>query len=102
MRVRHVTDEAIFWSLGRGEGDEVLGVEVRIEGSGNLSRRIISRGKYGKERILFVEKYSPEEYKGIIRSECALISSAEMEGNDEAATLIIKAIELLRRACERL
>lgn len=25
MRVRHLTDREIFWSLGRGEGDEIIG-----------------------------------------------------------------------------
>lgn len=101
MRVRHVTDRAIFWSLGRGEGDEIIGVEVSLEGKENVSRRIISRGKYGRERVVFKESYSVEDYKGIIRSEAAFLSSAEIADKD-LMLLIMETIESLRRVCERL
>ncbi|NHV60396.1 MAG: hypothetical protein HA492_03155 [Candidatus Verstraetearchaeota archaeon] len=101
MRVKHVTDRAIFWSLGRGEGDEVIGVEVSLEGEGRVSRKIVSRGKYGKERTVFLGRYSADEYLGILRSESALLSSSKGEDRD-VMTLIVEAIELLRRASEKI
>ncbi|MCX8182078.1 MAG: hypothetical protein N3D12_03055 [Candidatus Methanomethyliaceae archaeon] len=101
MRVRHVTDRTIFWTLGRGEAEEIMGVEVSLEEEGKVLRRIVARGKYGRERTVFTERYSVDEYQGIIRSESALISSAEVADRDPM-TLIVEAIELLRRAYERL
>ncbi|MEM3039721.1 MAG: hypothetical protein QXO54_02820 [Candidatus Methanomethylicaceae archaeon] len=101
MRVRHVTDREIFWSLGRGEGDEIIGVEISLEGKENVSRRIISRGKYGRERVVFQESYLIEDYKAIVRSEAAFLSSAERVDKD-LMLLIMEAIESLRRVCERL
>lgn len=101
MRVRQVTDRAIFWSLGREGGDKVAGVEVSLEGKGRVCRRIISRGKYGRESILFEERYAADEYQGILRSELAFVSSLDKTDKD-LILLIMEVIESLRRVCERL
>ncbi|MDH5810853.1 MAG: hypothetical protein QXO54_00135 [Candidatus Methanomethylicaceae archaeon] len=101
MKVKHVTDRAIFWSVGRGEGEEIIGVEVCLGGEDKVFRRIVARGKYGKERTVFSERYSVDEFQGVIRSELALISSIQGVKGD-ALTLVLEAIELLRRVCEKL
>ncbi|MGQ9759561.1 MAG: hypothetical protein ACUVQ5_03190 [Candidatus Methanomethylicaceae archaeon] len=101
MRVRQVSDRAIFWSLGRGDGEELIGVEVSLEGEEGVRRRIIRQGKYGKERTLFEERYLVDEYKGILRSEFALISSFN-KTNKDLTLAIMEAIESLRRVYERL
>ncbi len=98
MRVRYVSESRIFWSLGRGDGDLTLGVEVSSVG-GRIRRTVFSRGKFGRESIVFEEAYSAEEYLEVLRAEETLTLGIAPpgEGQERAKRLLLEAIERLRR-----
>jgi hypothetical protein len=101
MRVKHLSESRISWSLGRGEGDTVLGVEVFFEKGGRVRRTVYSRGKYGKEKAVFEEAYGADEFCEILRAEESLLPSATVEGGN-ARVLISEAMDRLRRVYDGL
>ena len=101
MRVRQVSANRLFWSLGRGEGDCVLGVELFCDGAGHVRRAIFSRGKYGKETKIFEEEYTVEEFREILWAAGALISPEE-DGEGDVRGMILEAMDRLRRAYDGL
>lgn len=94
MRVKQISENRIYWCLGRGQGDQVLGVEVFAAG-GKIFRTLFSRGKFGREVKIAMEEYSAEEYMEIIHAERSLIPSKANEGTKE---LLLCALEAIRRA----
>jgi hypothetical protein len=102
MRVKQVSGNRLFWSLGRGEGDTVMGVELFSDGKGHLRRTIFSRGKYGRESRIFEEEYAAEEFREILGAEEALLSSVDDGKNGDVRRLLLKAMERLRRAYDGL
>ncbi|MDI9644670.1 MAG: hypothetical protein QFX35_05575 [Candidatus Verstraetearchaeota archaeon] len=103
MRVKYVSENRIYWSLGRGRGDEVLGVEVSALGSDRVRRTIFSRGKYGKETTVAMEEYTAEEFLEILTAEESLVRRrCDSEKGGCGRELLLEAIEMIRRAYNEL
>ena len=102
MRVKQVSENRIFWTLGKGKGDEALGVEFALEGGARVRRTIFSRGKYGKEKTIFEEIYGTDEFFEIIRNEELLLPKRSSSEGEDAKQLLTEAMEKLRRVCDGL
>lgn len=99
MRVRYVSENRIYWSLGRDRGDRVVGVEVSALGEDRVRRTVFSRGKFGKEEKLIEEEYSLEEFLEILGAERSILKRKDpAAGRDDGKEMILRAIEILRRA----
>ncbi|MDD1775822.1 MAG: hypothetical protein LUP94_00540 [Candidatus Methanomethylicus sp.] len=82
MRVKHVSENRIYWTLGRAnspEKEEVLGIEMTVEGGLQVHRIIFARGKFGHERVIFEETYQIEEFFDILKNEAELLSGLKTE-----------------------
>jgi len=99
--VKQVSGNRLFWSLGRGEGDNVLGVELFSDGTGKVRRTIFSRGKYGREARIFEEEYTEEEFREVVWAEAALLSSMG-DGEADVRKMLLEAMDRLRRAYDGL
>jgi hypothetical protein len=98
MRVKYVSENRIYWSLGRGHGDRVVGVEVSALGEDRVRRTVFSRGKFGREEKINEEEYSVEEFLEILEAESAILKRKDPAGDgDGGKELILRAIEILRR-----
>lgn len=98
MRVKYISENRIYWSLGRDQGDQVLGVEVFAVGKDRIRRTVFSRGKFGKETRIAEEEYNTEEFLEIIGAERSVAQrqgNGEKEGNGKE--LLLDAIEIIRR-----
>jgi len=100
VRVRQAAENRLYWSLGRGDGDDVLGVELFLDMKGHVKRTTFSRGKFGKERIILEEEYSVEEFLEILDAGRVLLYSICDHGHagTDAKLLLLEAIDRIRRA----
>jgi hypothetical protein len=94
-RVRNVGPNRLFWSAGRGTGDDYTGVELWLDMKGAVLRRVFSRGKYGREKLIVEETYSKEEYQEILQAEGELLA---LGGEAGARELVQGALARLRVA----
>ena len=95
-RVRQVAPNRLFWSAGRGGGDNYLGVEVWVDHERWVHRCVFARGKYGRESAIVEESYSEEEYCEILHAEGELmVLDMERKG---ARALVGEALARLRVA----
>lgn len=103
MRVK-ASENRLFWSLGRGEGDTMVGVELFLDMKDHVRRTVFSRGKYGKESVIFEEEYSSEEFMDLLDAEKALLSRASgvMEDSAGAKSQLLEAMERIRRVYDGL
>jgi hypothetical protein len=85
----------LFWSAGRGAGDNCLGVELWLDHKGAVRRCVFLRGKHGKENVIMEESYSREEYHEILQAEGELLASGVLTG---ARELVQGALARLRMA----
>lgn len=104
MRVRQMAENRLYWSLGRGDGDNTLGVELFLDMKGHVRRTTFSRGKFGRERVILEEEYSMEEFMELLEAERMLLSS---EGKRDSVSigvkpLLLEAIDRIRRAYSEL
>ncbi len=98
MRVRYVSENRIYWSLGRGQGDRVFGVEVSAVGEDRVRRTVFSRGKFGREEKINEEEYSVEEFLEILGAERSILKRKDPAGKEaDGKELLLDAIEILRR-----
>lgn len=98
MRVKYVSENRIYWSLGRVHGDQVLGVEVSAVGEDRVRRTVFSRGKFGRESKINEEEYSVEEFLEILGAERSILERKDPAGNErDGKELLLEAIEILRR-----
>ena len=86
--------------LGRGEGDNVLGVELFMDAKDHVRRTIFSRGKFGKESIIFEEEYSTEEFLDLLRAEKVLLGSKVFDAGSKE--LLLEALDRIRRVYDGL
>ena len=94
-RVRHVGPNRLFWSAGRGVGDNYTGVELWLDQKDAVRRCTFSRGKYGKEKVIVEEAYSREEYQEILQAVWELLALDRGAG---ARELVQEALARLRMA----
>ncbi|MEN3034692.1 MAG: hypothetical protein ABC537_00185 [Candidatus Methanosuratincola sp.] len=93
-----MSENRIYWSLGRDHGDRVVGVEVSALGEDTVRRTVFSRGKFGKEEKINEEEYSVEEFLEILGAERSILKRKDPAGDgDDGKDLILHAIEILRR-----
>lgn len=98
MRVKYVSENRIYWSLGRGQGDQVVGVEVAAVGEDRVRRTVFSRGKFGRELKINEEEYSVEEFLEILGAERSILKRKDPRGDGgDDKELLLDAIEILRR-----
>ncbi|MEJ5293123.1 MAG: hypothetical protein WHS82_05960 [Candidatus Methanosuratincola sp.] len=98
MRVKYISEKRIYWSLGRGQGDQVVGVEVSAVGEDRVKRTVFSRGKFGRETKINEEEYSVEEFLEILGAERTILKSKAPAGNSgDGKELLLDAIEMIRR-----
>ena len=104
MKIKHVSENRFFWSLGRGEGDFIFGVELSLDRNCHLERTIFSRGKFGKESVIFHEEYSCEEFLELLRAEKELLLSARGDTlcSSGSKVLLREAMDRIRRVLDKL
>jgi hypothetical protein len=100
LRVRQTSEDRLYWTIGRGELDNVLGIELVVDSNDHVRRTIFSRGKFGRESILFEEVYSAEEFLEILRAEKLLLG--QKCSDSSAKALLLEAMDRLRRVYDGL
>jgi hypothetical protein len=97
------SENRIFWSLGRGEGDTMVGVELCFDTKDRLRRTVFSRGKLGRESIIFQEEYSKDEFMELLETEKALLCQHLKQGDRSGAKLqLLEVIQRIRRVYDEL